>query len=74
MLQLGGLAILVCGVLVRLALSDVINSEMVVDVNISMSATVLIVIGAIIFIIAFFGCCGAIRESHCMIITVSTNI
>jgi len=29
----------------------------------------LIVIGSIIFIIAFFGCCGAVRESHCMTMT-----
>ncbi|KAL0841795.1 hypothetical protein ABMA28_014049 [Loxostege sticticalis] len=28
-----------------------------------------IVIGAIMFVIAFFGCCGAIRESHCMVVT-----
>ncbi|XP_043467515.1 CD63 antigen [Leptopilina heterotoma] len=29
----------------------------------------LLVIGAIIFVIAFFGCCGAIRDSHCMVVT-----
>lgn len=29
----------------------------------------MIVVGAIVFIIAFFGCCGAIRDSHCMVIT-----
>ncbi|XP_060810785.1 CD63 antigen isoform X1 [Amyelois transitella] len=28
-----------------------------------------IIIGAIMFFIAFFGCCGAIRESHCMVVT-----
>ncbi|XP_070150099.1 tetraspanin 6 isoform X2 [Polyergus mexicanus] len=32
----------------------------------------LIVIGSIIFVIAFFGCCGAIRESHCMIVTFAS--
>lgn len=32
---------------------------------------VLIVIGAIVFIIAFLGCCGAIKESSCMVLTVS---
>lgn len=30
----------------------------------------LIAIGIIIFIIAFFGCCGAIKENYCMITTV----
>lgn len=29
----------------------------------------LIAIGVIIFIIAIFGCCGAIRENYCMILT-----
>jgi len=31
--------------------------------------SLLIAVGSIIFIIAFFGCCGAVRESYCMIIT-----
>lgn len=64
---LGGLAILVCGVLVRVALTEVAETQ--VDIPISLPATLLIIIGAIIFIIAFFGCCGAIRESGCMIVT-----
>jgi CD63 antigen len=29
----------------------------------------LIVIGFIVFFVTFFGCCGAIRESHCLIAT-----
>lgn len=29
----------------------------------------LIVLGCIIFVISFFGCCGAIRESQCMVTT-----
>lgn len=32
----------------------------------------LIAIGAIIFIIAFFGCCGAVRENYCMIVTFAS--
>lgn len=31
----------------------------------------LIIVGITIFIIAFFGCCGAVKENHCMIITFS---
>ena len=31
----------------------------------------MIVVGAIVFIVSFFGCCGAIKENHCMIITFS---
>jgi len=33
------------------------------------SAITLIVIGVIIFFIAFLGCCGALRENHCMLVT-----
>lgn len=31
------------------------------------------VIGAVVFIIAFLGCCGAIKESSCMVLTVNLN-
>lgn len=31
----------------------------------------LIATGAIILIISFFGCCGAVKENHCMIVTFS---
>lgn len=32
-----------------------------------------IIIGVIIFFIAFFGCCGALKENACMTSTVSKN-
>jgi CD63 antigen len=32
-----------------------------------MASMALIVIGGAVFVVSFFGCCGAIRESHCMI-------
>ncbi|KZC11628.1 CD63 antigen, partial [Dufourea novaeangliae] len=31
----------------------------------------MIVVGAVVFIVSFFGCCGAVKENHCMIITFS---
>ncbi|KYN28817.1 CD63 antigen [Trachymyrmex cornetzi] len=34
--------------------------------------SLLVAVGTIIFIIAFFGCCGAVRESYCMVITFCT--
>lgn len=33
----------------------------------------MIVLGTIILLISWFGCCGAIRESYCMSMTVSTK-
>ena len=34
-------------------------------------AILLIIIGAVIFVIGFFGCCGAYKENYCMVMTVS---
>jgi CD63 antigen len=31
----------------------------------------LVVVGITVFVVAFFGCCGAVKENHCMIMTVS---
>lgn len=61
-----GLALLILGVLVRVKANS--YSETLSE-NVTFPSTTLIVIGSIIFIIAFFGCCGAIRESNCMVIT-----
>ena len=33
----------------------------------------IIVIGGVSFIVSFFGCCGAIKEHRCMLITVSSH-
>lgn len=30
-----------------------------------------IIVGVVIFLVAFFGCCGAIRENNCMMLTFS---
>lgn len=61
-----GLAVLAVGIVVHLKIVGV--NEVIAD-NVTFPSVTLIVVGSIIFIIAFFGCCGAIRESHCMIIT-----
>ena len=29
----------------------------------------LVIVGCVIFFVAFFGCCGAIKENHCMTFT-----
>lgn len=31
----------------------------------------MILVGIIVFLVSFFGCCGAVKENHCMIITFS---
>lgn len=65
--QLLGAAILGVGIYVTVSTGDL---QQINDI-VSSPAIGFIVIGAIVFLIAFFGCCGAIRESHCMVITVS---
>lgn len=40
-----------------------------VDRSIESAPVVLIIVGVIVFVIAFFGCCGAVKENHCMIMT-----
>ncbi|KAK1128906.1 hypothetical protein K0M31_020042 [Melipona bicolor] len=64
-----GLGILTLGVIVQLRVTEVTDH---IDTNLTFPAITLIVIGSIIFVISFFGCCGAIRESHCMIITFAS--
>lgn len=67
---LGGVAILGVGIAFLLRIGDI---EKVFDEwNVQVVPILFIVIGAIIFIVAFFGCCGAIKESHCMTVTYST--
>lgn len=38
---------------------------------INIPAIVIISVGGTIFVIGFFGCCGAYKENHCMMYTVS---
>ncbi|KAJ8358540.1 hypothetical protein SKAU_G00150650 [Synaphobranchus kaupii] len=63
-----GLALIVLGVLAQLAL----NTTLVIhQASGSAVPLVLIGVGVIIFFIAFFGCCGAWKENHCMVSTFS---
>lgn len=61
-----GLGLLIAGVFVHITLKEL--SEDLRN-TLSLLTIVVIVLGCIIFVIAFFGCCGAIREHHCMIVT-----
>ncbi|XP_013182281.1 PREDICTED: CD63 antigen-like isoform X1 [Papilio xuthus] len=61
-----GLAMIGIGIAVLMnwtVLRDLLQSHLTV------APWFFIVIGSVMFIIAFFGCCGAIRESHCMVVT-----
>lgn len=68
--QLGGIAMVMLGVSI-LYKYDVVLDE-IKESRVEVVPIVFIAIGSAIFLIAFFGCCGAIFESECMILTVST--
>ncbi|XP_068198734.1 CD63 antigen-like [Antennarius striatus] len=59
-----GLALVVVGILVQMALH---NTFMIKDASASGAPIVLIAVGVVIFFIAFFGCCGAWKENYCMV-------
>lgn len=59
-----GLALIVVGVLVQLSLHQTV---MISDASASGAPILIIALGVIIFLIAFFGCCGAWKENFCMV-------
>lgn len=62
--SLCGIALVVIGGVSLAKISDFQNISD--EHNIVAPSILFIVFGSIIFVIAFFGCCGAIRESYCM--------
>ncbi|KAK7790073.1 hypothetical protein R5R35_012996 [Gryllus longicercus] len=62
---LAGLGLLVIGILLE---KQVNEYDEFLNGKFHAPPIILIVVGSLIFIVAFFGCCGAIRESHCMLI------
>ncbi|XP_017779169.1 PREDICTED: tetraspanin-9-like [Nicrophorus vespilloides] len=66
---LAGLALLIVGILFKLDFNDIAGA--LEDSPFGVAPVLMIVIGAIIFVIAFFGCCGAIKENSCMLTSYS---
>ncbi|XP_013190036.1 CD63 antigen [Amyelois transitella] len=64
-----GLFILIVGIRAEIKAAPYVD---LTDENFYTSGPiVLIIVGVIVFIVAFFGCCGAVKENHCMIVTFS---
>jgi CD63 antigen len=66
-LQIGGLLILALGVMLHLQVTGHGSDG---GKSFYLGTILFIVIGACIVIISFLGCCGAIKESSCMLTTV----
>lgn len=59
-----GIGLIVVGVLVQITLH---NSFHIKDASASGAPILIIAVGVIIFLVAFFGCCGAWQENYCMV-------
>ncbi|KAJ2937453.1 hypothetical protein O0L34_g19160 [Tuta absoluta] len=67
--SISGLALVGVGIAVQLKVSAV--TDILEDYNLAIAPVSAIVVGGVVFLIAFFGCCGAIKESNCMLVTYS---
>ncbi|KAK4876284.1 hypothetical protein RN001_012706 [Aquatica leii] len=65
---ISGIAILTVGAVIH---ALYYHYSQFVDPSFGSAPILLIIVGVIVFIVAFFGCCGAVKENHCMIITFS---
>ncbi|NP_001082546.1 CD63 molecule L homeolog isoform X1 [Xenopus laevis] len=61
-----GIALIAIGIYVQIQLNHTLIMK-----NATSSGTpiAIIVVGLVIFLIAFFGCCGALKENYCMVTT-----
>uniref|UniRef100_K7F500 CD63 molecule n=1 Tax=Pelodiscus sinensis TaxID=13735 RepID=K7F500_PELSI len=62
-----GIALIVIGIYVQMELN---NTLIMSSASASGAPIVIIVVGVVIFFVSFFGCCGAWKESYCMVTTV----
>lgn len=67
-MQVAGIALIVVGAIPLFNLSDI--KDAFPENHPEIVPIIIVVLGSIIFIISFFGCCGAIRESSCMVTMV----
>jgi len=63
---LAGLALVIIGVMYKFNYNDATN---VLPRDFGLAPILSIIIGAVVFITAFLGCCGAVKESPCMLTT-----
>ena len=70
-LQLSGLALIIVGAIVKSKYGEYLTFA---DHKYADAAIFLICVGVIVFIIAFLGCCGAIKEHYCMVTTFAVFV
>lgn len=68
---LSGIVILTVGILIQ---QMYYTYQQFIDEKFFSAPMILIVVGVIVFMVAFFGCCGAIKESNAMLITFAVML
>lgn len=63
---LSGLILIIIGAIIRDKYGDTFN---LVDSKFGSAPVLIIVVGAIVFVVGFLGCCGAVKENYCMVTT-----
>ncbi|XP_046680857.1 CD63 antigen-like [Homalodisca vitripennis] len=63
---ISGITIFTVGIIIQ---NMYYNYSQFIDEKFFSAPMILIVVGVIVFVVAFFGCCGAIQESNFMLIT-----
>jgi CD63 antigen len=69
-LQIAGIVLIIVGAVIQGFFE---NYSALLDDGFFSAPALLIAVGVIVFIVSFFGCCGAVKENHCMILTVSIH-
>ncbi|KAJ8917835.1 hypothetical protein NQ315_010747, partial [Exocentrus adspersus] len=64
--QLAGLALIIVGIVYKLNIKEISGA---LPTDFGLAPVLSIIIGCIVFITAFLGCCGAVKESTCMLTT-----
>nr|XP_014102768.1 CD63 antigen [Bactrocera oleae] len=74
LIYIANIVFLICGVLIIVLGSFMVGnlgdfSSFEEAINVDTLPIIIIILGCIIFVISFFGCCGAIRENSCCMTT-----
>jgi len=65
---LSGLALIIIGAIIRANYGDYFSYA---DSKFASAPVFIIVVGVVVFVIGFLGCCGAYKENYCMVTTFS---
>lgn len=67
-ITISGLVLVVAGIIIQAAYHQYLDF---LGNQFFFTPSYIVILGCFIFVIAFLGCCGAINENHCMILTFS---